>query len=236
MNKQEYMIELEKSLKTRKVADVEEILAEYEEHFQFKMADGYSEQEIAARLEQPAVIAEQFAAAGQTGGSRKAQKAFLATGLAFADIGACLFLILFFSWVLVAGAFTLAVSALGVCLIGGFNIAGLIPPMPYAASMVLGVSMAGLGVLSAVGTIYCWLYMAQLTKAYIRWHKNTLAGGVYPAVSKHPGMSGKCRRRLRGVTGVALIVFGVALIAGVLVLFIHTGFQPFWHALGWFQR
>lgn len=41
------------------------MLEEYEQHFAFKLADGYSEEEIAARLGSPAELAAQFEAAPQ---------------------------------------------------------------------------------------------------------------------------------------------------------------------------
>ena len=53
MKKSEFMDRLAQELQKKNIADAEEILQEYEEHFAMKMADGYIEEEIAARLGTP---------------------------------------------------------------------------------------------------------------------------------------------------------------------------------------
>ena len=65
MNKNEYISRLEKALREHQAADVDEIMAEYTQHFDFKTDDGYTEEEVAARLAPPEEIAEQFAAVPQ---------------------------------------------------------------------------------------------------------------------------------------------------------------------------
>ena len=54
------MTQLENELRKRKVADAAGIIDEYGQHFAFKMADGYSEEEIAARLGDPTALAARF--------------------------------------------------------------------------------------------------------------------------------------------------------------------------------
>ena len=63
MTKAEFMTRLESELRRRNVADKADIIEEYEQHFAFKLADGYSEEEIAARLGTPEELASQFNAA-----------------------------------------------------------------------------------------------------------------------------------------------------------------------------
>lgn len=62
------MTQLENELRKRKVADAAGIIDEYGQHFAFKMADGYSEEEIAARLGDPTALAARF---GETGAAAK---------------------------------------------------------------------------------------------------------------------------------------------------------------------
>lgn len=62
------MTQLENELRKRKVADAAGIIDEYGQHFAFKMADGYSEEEIAARLGDPTALAARF---GETGTAAK---------------------------------------------------------------------------------------------------------------------------------------------------------------------
>ena len=50
MTKSEFMTRLEHELRKRNVVDAADVMEEYEQHFAFKLADGYSEEEIAAKL------------------------------------------------------------------------------------------------------------------------------------------------------------------------------------------
>lgn len=56
MKKNEFMTKLADELKKRGVVDADDVAAEYEQHFAFKLADGYSEEEIAAKLGDPAAL------------------------------------------------------------------------------------------------------------------------------------------------------------------------------------
>lgn len=89
MTKTEFLTRLGAELKARKVADMDDILGEYSRHFDYKLADGYSEEEIAARLGSPEELAAQFESeapeksAKHGGGARSA---VTWTGLVFLDI------------------------------------------------------------------------------------------------------------------------------------------------------
>ena len=65
MTKNEFMTRLMNELHRRNVADAAEVAEEYEQHFAFKLADGYSEEEIAAKLGAPEELAA-LEAAGAT--------------------------------------------------------------------------------------------------------------------------------------------------------------------------
>jgi uncharacterized membrane protein len=234
MNRQQYLQELESALRAKKVMDIEDILGEYGQHFSLKMADGFSETEIAIKLEKPSAIAEQFAESERPGASKKSGgKLILALGLGFADIFVGLGFVLLFGWVIVVGALAVSAFALGGCLVAGANIAGLIPPMPYVSALILGVSSLALGLLSSVGTIDLWLYMVQWIRAYVRWTKNTM-GGMYPPLSIVPQIGSRPKRFLRNTAMISLAVFGVLFVAAFLSLMVYTGFKPFWHELSWF--
>ena len=70
MNKEKYLLALRRELHNNRVEDIEDIIAEYEDHFANKISDGYSEEEIAAKLEKPEIIAKQFVIVGQQDLSR----------------------------------------------------------------------------------------------------------------------------------------------------------------------
>ena len=84
MTKIEFLTRLSKGLEARGVADAADILEEYEQHFAFKLADGYSEEEIAAKLGAPEALAAQFE---PTDAPHKTGRRITAiTGLCFADV------------------------------------------------------------------------------------------------------------------------------------------------------
>ena len=58
-DKSEFLLQLKNELKNN-ISDTDDILSEYEQHFAFKCADGFSEEEIAAKLGDPAELASQF--------------------------------------------------------------------------------------------------------------------------------------------------------------------------------
>ncbi len=67
MTKNEFMTQLASELRKRNIADVADVVDEYEQHFAFKLADGYTEEEIAARLGDPVAVAAQFGAVAAVG-------------------------------------------------------------------------------------------------------------------------------------------------------------------------
>lgn len=146
------MTQLENELRKRKVADAAGIIDEYGQHFAFKMADGYSEEEIAARLGDPTALAARFGETG-TAAKKAAGKPLVVVGLGLAAIAAILFFILLTAWGVVMAAASVSSAALAVCLIGGINVAGVIPQLPYWRGAILGLSFAPLSVLIAVGCV-----------------------------------------------------------------------------------
>lgn len=236
MDKKSFLTELEKTLKTQNVADIESILEEYEEHFKFKIADGYSEEEVAARLGNPLELARQYSPAEKP--QRAAGKAVIVAGLVLAGIFVFLLFIMFFGWVAVLGSLTVASATLGVCLIGRLDIMSLLPNIPNPGSTILGIASLALAVLAGLGTYYCWHYVLQLAKAYIHWHKRCLAASSgkpqSPPIAKTPQFKPRLRRRLRLVTGLAIAVFGVGFVLAFILMALQAGSFEFWHTWGWF--
>ena len=60
MNKKEFLDELRKELKKNNVSDIEEIIEEYDNHFNYKLEEGRTEEEIAKKLSPPQEIAKEF--------------------------------------------------------------------------------------------------------------------------------------------------------------------------------
>ena len=122
MTRDEFMDKLERELAARRVPEPEDILAEYRRHFEYKLADGYSEEETAARLGDPAELAAQFepgeAESGSGRGGSAARSALTWTGLIFADMFVLSFFAVFASWVLAVACAALASGLVGLCRCG----------------------------------------------------------------------------------------------------------------------
>ena len=112
MTKHEFMARLASELHKRNVADAADVIEEYEQHFAFKLADGYSEEEIAAKLGNPEELAAQFESSGAPKAAR-GSRALTVAGLCFVDLFAGLFFVLLAAGILFAlPPLVLAVTAL----------------------------------------------------------------------------------------------------------------------------
>ena len=237
MTKHEFLSTFTDELKRKNVADAADIISEYEQHFAFKMADGLSEEEIAAKLGNAISLASQFEGNGEPAkyGGRKMTTIM---GLCFADLFAGIFFVLLGVWEVIMVAFSLACGAVAVCLFGGFSIPKLIPTMPYWCGAVLGLSMAALAVLAAVGCMYFAALLRQLMRSFGRFHHNTLAAvsgkAILPPHAMHSYLDPKLNRRMRSIALTALIAFVVSFILGIFVCMTSARAIEFWHTWGWF--
>lgn len=153
------MDKLERELRSRKVPEPEDILAEYRRHFEYKLADGYSEEETAARLGDPAELAAQFepGEAQEARGAGSFGRSLLTwTGLVFADIFVLSFFIMFASWVLVVACAALSSGLVGLCLLVPFDMQPYVqlPEMPYQCAVLYALALLALAVLAAAGCGY----------------------------------------------------------------------------------
>ncbi len=237
MTKNEYLAQLINELKKNDVADADDIVSEYEQHFAFKMADGFSEEEISAKLGNPAALASQFE---RNTNIEKihGKKAMTIIGLIFTDIFTGAFIAVLFAWEAIMAAFSLACAAVTICLFGGLNIYSLIPPMPYWCGAVFGLSIAALAVLVSTCCIYFAAFMRQLMRSYVRFHHNAIAiasgDAVLPPLAINPQFSARANRRIRTVALLSLAIFGACFVLGMIVSIISSGTLGFWHAWGWF--
>lgn len=237
MTKLEFLERLERELARGGVADAADVVGEYEQHFAFKLADGFSEEEIAARLGDPAELAAQFA--GQAAEKRgKGGRAVAVVGLCFSGLFAGLFFVLLAAWGAVLFAFSLACAAAAVCLIGGWNPYLLLPVMPGGAALTIGAALLALSVLAACGCVWFFAFLRQMARAYGRFHRNTMAaaagGPVLPPLTVCPAFQPRTKRRLRRTALIALSAFAAFFILALAVCAIGARSLEFWHAWGWF--
>lgn len=239
MKRTEFLTKLTDELTKRHVSDAEEITAEYAQHFDLKLADGYSEEEIAARLGDPTALAAQFGeteAPKQRGGN----KPLIVVGLCLADVFAGLFFLLLAAWGLVMAAAALAFAVAAVCLIGGMDLFALLPAMPYWCGVILALALAALTVLLAVGCVYYGALLRQLIRSFGRFQHNALAAASgeasLPPLAIHPQLSGKGKRRLRTTALVSLALFAACFMLAYIACALSAGSLEFWHVWGWFVR
>lgn len=238
MTKLDFMTQLAQALRKRGVADAADILEEYEQHFAFKLADGHTEEEIAAKLGSPEELAAQFApAAGKKTG---AGRFFTVFGLCWLDLFYGIFVVLLASWGVVMASMVLSFGLVGVCLIGNLGVLPVIslPDMPYISALLLGICFMGLSAMCVVGSVYYFAFVRQFCRAYARFHKNALSASrgeaALPALPFYPQFAPARRRGLRTALLAGLVCFGVFLIAGAVVSAILAGNIQFWHVWHWF--
>lgn len=236
MNKQTFMDELIKGLSAGHVEDADDILAQYEEHFMRKNADGYTEEEIASKLGDPAVIAEEYEAQPNARSPKKANIP-LAIGFAFLDIFAVLFFAVAFAWVIALLVGALSFLFTGFCLVAvpAFPPGVLIIPyIPYVSGAMLGIAILSLGVLMGVLTAYSFLLAKKSAAAFFKWQKALYSGKKTVPYAVFPLANGKPKRVLRRITLTALAVFAVLFAAAFILMVIQAGTFGFWHKWGWF--
>lgn len=171
MTKSQFLQSLETELKSRRLPDAGEILEEYEQHFAFKLADGYTEQEIARNLGSPFEIAAQFDPQSPKREAPGGRAAIIA-GLGLASVPAAGFFLLLAGWGIIVACSSLVSLAVAACLLGGISPWGLIPAMPGGIAAVYGIAMAALSILSASGCVYFAALFRQLVLACARCFKN----------------------------------------------------------------
>lgn len=240
MKKNEFMDLLITELNHNKVPDSSDIADEYEQHFFFKMNDGFTEEEIAAKLGDPAQLAGQYAVdENQRILKGKGIKAFTVFGLSLAAVAAVLFFILIIAWGVVMALFSLVSMVMAACLISGYEPLLNIVPMPSASSILFGLSLIALSVLSAVGCIYFAAFVRQLLRAYRRFHQNTMAAANakpgLPSLAPFYSFASRSKRNLRRVALATLLAFAALSILAIIVSMLQADSLQFWHMWDWFK-
>ncbi len=238
MKRNEFIELLKNALKDRGISDYSEIADEYEEHFDFKLRDGYSEEEIARKLGDPTVIAEQYDKSDIA--VKPKCKWLTLIELGIMDFFAAIFYIVLICFGIGIAALIGCLGLGGVCLIGNSNIYNLIPVMPYHIAVIFGITLIALAVVTAVCFVYYIALLKQLFIFYKRFHRNTVAlakdRAILPQVSATPQLSPKIHRLLRKILTVAFLTFVFLFTASFVVAIVTAGDFEFWHIWGWFQN
>lgn len=236
MTRREYFNQLKSELKKMDVEDIEDILSEYEQHFAFKLSDGHTEEEVAAKLGAPQEIAAQYVLEKGDVTGKPEDSWTVRIGLFFASIGEGAGYLLLAGLVTLLAASALAFAVLGILLISDIDIAQIIPPMPYSGAVLLGVSCLGLALVLALCVYRLVMQVGQMIKASIRWHKRMLSGAQYPPLPWGYHLSGTKANVFKRTMQVSIVVFVIFFTIGYAVLATKAGALGFWHVWNWFVR
>lgn len=237
MTKKQYLDALVKELRNRQVADVEEVLSDYEAHFARKAADGYTEEEIAKKLGTPAEIAEDFLPLAGTEVTVSAPKSrtLKRIALCLLDIFLIPVFLTLYAWAVAVVAASAATLALGIYLALGLDAIAAIPVLTVAGGILVGAAVAAAAVLLFMGALWFVRLAVQMTRAYRRWHGNRWLGRHELSLPVMPQLTGKTRRVTRTIVLISLLAFILLFVAGFIVLSVQAGTPAFWHHWHWFD-
>ena len=181
MNKKEFLGRLSELIKDIPEEEKKDILFDYEEHFRIGLEKGRKEEEIAASLGDPKVIAKQSRAScilreaeKTTSASNIMRAIFAAVGLGFFNLvivlGPAIGLLGIFVG-LFAASFAITVSGAAVLfgtLLGPVFVWDVYIPFAAVVSIPLGIGLTALGLLSIIGTFYLTKFFYKLSISYLK--------------------------------------------------------------------
>ena len=181
MNKKEFLGRLSELIKDIPEEEKKDILFDYEEHFRIGLEKGRKEEEIAASLGDPKVIAKQSRAScilkeaeKTTSASNIIRAIFAAVGLGFFNLVIVLGPAIGLIGILVAlfaSAFAITVSGVAVLfgtLIGPVFAWNVYIPFTAVVSIPLGIGLTALGLLSLIGVFYLTKFFYKFSISYLK--------------------------------------------------------------------
>ncbi len=186
MNKQQFINKLTESLQRLPANDRTDIVHDFEEHFEFGLQEGKSEEEIAASLGSPAQISKELLASyhlDQVDEKTSAGNMFRAVW-AVLGLG-------FFNLVIVLGPF---IALVGV-LVGGWvsGLAFIVSPLLLALDTLLhpqsfnwfnlfvAIGLTGLGLLVVIAMMYVTQFFMKGFVRYLHFNVRFVKGGLKDA-------------------------------------------------------
>jgi uncharacterized membrane protein len=181
MNKEEFLGKLSELIKDIPEEEKKDILFDYEEHFRIGLEKGRKEEEIAASLGDPKVIAKQSRAscilreAEKTTSINNIVRAiFAAVGLGFFNLVIVLGPAIGLIGILVAlfaASFAITVSGAAVLfgtILGPLFVFDVYIPLTSTVSIPLGIGLTSLGLLFIIGVSYLAKFFYKLSIGYLK--------------------------------------------------------------------
>lgn len=189
MNKKEFLSSMSKYLRGVPREDEQDILADFEEHFEMGQSQGRSEEELAESLGDPRVLANQFRANIMLNQAEKETTAANITRAVFASLG-----LGFFNLIFVLGPFLvvlgllIALFAVAISIAAG-GITALLatifsPLFPEVFNMLINpavgifasIGLICFGVLFFIGDIFLTQGFFRLFIRYIKFNVRIISG------------------------------------------------------------
>ncbi len=188
MNKQDFISSLRKSLADMETEDINDIIYDYEEHFNIGLEAGQTEEEIALKLGNPTNIARQYRAdyMVKQAEQHKSTANIVRAVLAILGLGLFNLIIVLGPFIAVAAflislfAVSLSMVVAGIGVFIGIILHPLLPSTIHLSGFVLGdtqMIVAGLlaavgiitsGILLFIGTFYLSILFYNLTIKYLK--------------------------------------------------------------------
>lgn len=183
MNRKDYINKLSMYLQGLPSSEIQDILSDYEEHFDIGISKGKTEEEISKELGDPREVAE-----GYRTSYRNIQRDNVDRDYSPYDNSRKILIILMliaFNLIIVLGPYIALVGILlsfygiaiglmfvGVVILFGLPFSFFIPiPAPHPlTSISFGIGLGGLGLLIIILSVYLTKLLYQLTVKYIKWN------------------------------------------------------------------
>lgn len=182
MSKEQFIKELSVLLKDLSAQERQEVLNDYEEHFQFGMDEGKTENEIAASLGSPKILAKEILANYHIENAKGAQTAGNVVRAVWAVIG-----LSFFNLVFVLGPF---IGLVGIIFAGWIiSFAGIASPIIVLINNLFGryfdsfewfmaIGYCGIGLLLLIAMQWITKWFTRGFIRYISYNAALVKGGV----------------------------------------------------------
>lgn len=183
MNRKHYMSMLNESLKNLRHDERQDILQDFEEHFDVGIEEGKTEEEIAASLGSPQQIAKELMADYFI---HKAEVSFTAGNMiraawASVSLGIFNFAIVLGPFLaliaLVFGGWMIGISFLTAPILVLINLV-IYPASFHFFDFFLSITLSGLGILISIGMMYVTRMMFKGFVKYLRFNIKLVKGGL----------------------------------------------------------
>ncbi|MEY8350550.1 DUF1700 domain-containing protein [Bacillus cereus] len=179
MSKEQFLRELSEHLRKLPEEERQDILYDYEEHFQFGLEEGKTEAEIIKGLGSPKAITKEILALSRFDEMKKDPSASNITRAVMAAIGLSLL-----NFIIVLGPLVAVASFIFSLWVGG--VASVVAPLLVVMKILTGtflwldifvsITFVGVGLLLCIVAYYCTKWLKNFCVSYVNWNLKMIKG------------------------------------------------------------